>query len=102
MWGVTPYESVRSVQVIRRNWIEGMDDGVQSSFKAVLPICSDIDALPLWEATEINKCVDECGVIVGVPFPFDGCAVIPALPQVVGMGTVLVALVIRELGEAWE
>jgi hypothetical protein len=102
MWGVEPYESVRRIEVADRNWIKQMGNSVQSGFQIALPICSDVHAFPLWKHTKIDKSVDERGVIARVPFPVDGCAIVPAFPLKTGMGAVLVTPAVCEHCEAWK
>ena len=102
IWGVLPDEIVWRVEVIGGHWIKRMGDGVQSGFQIVLTIPLDFDALPLWKPAKINKCVDECRVIMTVPGPFDRCTIVPGFPKVTGMGAVLVAIFVCEQREAWE
>jgi hypothetical protein len=79
-----------------------MGNSVQSGYQIALPICSDVHASPLWKPTKIDKSVDVRGVIARVPFPLDGCAIVPAFPLVTGMGAVLVTPAVCEYCEAWK
>jgi hypothetical protein len=50
----------------------------------------------------VRPSVNERGVIARVPFPLDGCAIVPAFPLKTGMGAVLVTPAVCEHCEAWK
>jgi hypothetical protein len=102
MWGVTPYEGIWRVKVANGNWIKRMGNSVESGFQIFLPVCFDCNALPVRKPSKINKRVDECWIITGVPFPLHHCAIVPGFAVVTGVGTVLVALTVRKHSEAWK